>query len=110
MPPSDSRRPVSRALLSVSDKTGLVDFVHLPTGFVEGVVQRAPGAPPWTPPESRTLEAAENASEAPAPSRHPTGQPTDREHGKFQSRVSATKNLPLSLRQAIGFVVQPLAP
>ncbi len=26
MPPSESRRPVSRALLSVSDKTGLVDF------------------------------------------------------------------------------------
>ena len=26
MPPSETRRPVSRALLSVSDKTGLVDF------------------------------------------------------------------------------------
>ena len=26
MPPTESRRPVSRALLSVSDKTGLVDF------------------------------------------------------------------------------------
>ena len=69
----------ARAAARLARETGLVDFVHLPTGFVEGVVQRAPGAPPWTPPESRTLETAENASEAPAPSRHPTDHPTDQQ-------------------------------
>ena len=66
-----------RATAKLVRETRLVDFVHFPTGFVEGV-QRAPGAPPRTTPELRAeSKAAETRKTPETQSRQPADQPTD---------------------------------
>ena len=63
-----------RATAKLVRETRLVDFVHFPTGFVEGV-QRAPGA---TTPELRAeSKAAETRKTPETQSRQPADQPTD---------------------------------